>query len=48
MAIMREYEAIFYNFSMSWVANSTDQVWREAGALGQVLAVVEYAEKEKL
>ena len=45
---MREYEAIFSNFSMSWVANSTDQVWREAGALGQVLAVVEYAEKEKL
>ena len=44
---MREYEVIFDGFSMSWVANSTDQVWREAGALGQVLAVVEYVEEEE-
>ena len=45
---MREYEVIFSNFSMSWVAYDTNQVWQEASELGQVLAVVEYAEKEKL
>ena len=44
---MREYEAIFSNFSMSWVANGTEQVWQEASELGQVLAVVEYAEEER-
>ena len=43
---MREYEVIFADHSMSWVAYDTNQVWQEAGALGQVLAVVEYAEEE--
>ena len=44
---MREYEVIFVDHSMSWAANSTDQVWQEASELGQVLAVVEYAEEER-
>ena len=45
---MREYQVIFDGFSMSWTAYDTNQVWQEAGELGKVLAVVEYAEKEKL
>ena len=44
---MREYEVIFANHSMSWVAYDTNQLWQEASELGQVLAVVECAEEER-
>ena len=44
---MREYEVIFDGFLMSWVAYDTNQVWQEAGELGKVLGVVEYAEEER-